>query len=64
MINLVYLVVFVIGASGVTSQSIPQANMKQCQANAKIFNTGARNAIPNEWLTGRTQKAYCIVGVK
>lgn len=64
MINLVYLVVFVIGGSGVTSQSIPQANMNQCQANAKVFNTGEKKAMPNEWLTGRTQKAYCIVGVK
>lgn len=64
MINLVYLVVFVIGGNGLTSQSIPQANMKQCQANAKIFNTGAKDAMPNEWISARTQKAYCIVGVK
>lgn len=27
MINVVYLVIFLLGGSGVTSQSIPQANM-------------------------------------
>ena len=64
MTNIFYLVIFVLGAEGVTSQSIPQANLKQCQINAKIFNTDSR-IIPNYYL-GRvkTNKAYCIAGVK
>ena len=37
--NIVYLVLFVIGSGGITSQAIPQANMAQCQINAKQFNT-------------------------
>ena len=42
MINMFYLVIFMIGAEGTTSQSIPQANMKQCEINARTFNTGFR----------------------
>lgn len=66
MINVVYLLIFVMGANGVTSQSIPQANMKQCQANAKIYNTGRNNGvIHNGWNDSvKTQAAHCIVGVK
>ena len=67
MVNVVYLVIFVLaGGDGVTSQAIPQANMVQCQANAKIF-----NAKPNKEIlvnayssAAKTQVAYCIVGVK
>ena len=64
MTNIFYLVIFVIGAEGVTSQSIPQTNLKQCQINAKIFNTDSR-IIPNYYLNRvKTNKAYCIAGVK
>ena len=65
MINIIYLVIFMIGADGVTSQSIPQANMKQCQVNAVVFNSGEKQPLPNKYLGSvRTQKAYCIVGVQ
>ena len=63
MTNIFYLVIFVIGAEGVTSQSIPQASLKQCQINAKIFNQPdlIRNAYGP---IAKTNKAYCIAGVK
>lgn len=67
MINVVYLVIFLVGGEGVTSQAIPQANMNQCQANARIFNTGKNNkTVVNSFISrdAVTQKAYCIVGVK
>lgn len=62
--NIVYLIIFMIGNEGITSQSIPQANMKQCQINAKIFNEN-KQLMPNSYI-GRVQtnKAYCIVGIK
>lgn len=64
MINVVYLVIFLVGGDGVTSQSIPQANMAQCQANAKIYNTGKNNKIVNNWSGSlKGQAAHCIVGV-
>lgn len=65
MINVVYLVIFLVSGNGVTSQSIPQANMAQCQANAKIYNTGKNNEIVvNNWGGSlKTQAAHCIVGV-
>lgn len=63
MTNIFYLVIFVLGAEGVTSQSIPQANLKQCQINAKIFNQP--DLMPNSYvLDTKTNKAYCIAGVK
>ncbi len=64
--NIVYLVLFVIGSSGITSQSIPQANMAQCQINAKQFNTGNnRNIVSNSYTSdAKTQAALCIVGIK
>lgn len=67
MINVVYLVIFLLGGSGVTSQSIPQVNMNQCQINARIFNTNKNNgAVANGYTSSlpNAQKAYCIVGVK
>lgn len=65
MIDVVYLVIFMIGSSGVTSQSIPQANMAQCQANARIYNTGKNNNTVANGYTGgaKAQAAHCIVGV-
>lgn len=63
MSNIFYLVIFLIGSEGVTSQSIPQANLKQCQINAKIFNKS--QLMPNAYLNSvKTNKAYCIAGVK
>lgn len=54
MINVVYLVlVFGYGSVGVTSERIPQANMKQCEINKKSI-------LSQEVGTS----AYCIVGVK
>lgn len=67
MINIVYLVIFLVAGDGVTSQSIPQANMNQCNANARLFNTGSpnRDYLVNGHQRGaRTQKALCLVGVK
>lgn len=65
MINVVYLVIFLVGGDGVTSQSIPQANMAQCQSNAKIYNTEKNNriVINGRVDSSRTQAAHCIVGV-
>lgn len=65
MINVVYLVIFLVGGGGVTSQSIPQANMQQCQANARIYNTGKNNAtlVNGYGSAAPTQAAHCIVGV-
>ena len=64
--NIVYLVLFVAGANGITSQSIPQANMAQCQVNAKQFNTGDnKHIISNGYSSStKTQAAMCIVGIK
>lgn len=67
MINVVYLVLVIVGGNGITSQSIPQANMAQCKANAAYFNEGSPNKsiVANGYLHGaRTQKALCIVGTK
>ena len=65
MLNVVYLVIFVLGNNGVTSQAIPQANMQQCQINARIYNTGKDNGILPNHRSGSeaTQSAQCIVGV-
>lgn len=67
MINIVYLVIIIIGGDGVTSQSIPQANMAQCQANSRMFNDGVKDKqiVANKYIGNvRAQKALCIVGVK
>ena len=52
MVNIVYLIVVLIGGEGLTSQSIPQANMAQCKANAAYFNEGKpnKNLIANGYL--------------
>ncbi len=65
MLNVVYLVIFVLGNNGVTSQAIPQANIQQCQINARIYNTGKNNGILPNGYSGSvsTQSAQCIVGV-
>ena len=64
--NVVYLVLFVLSNDGFTSQSIPQANMAQCQANAKMFNTNRNNEIINNSYStkSKAQSALCIVGIK
>lgn len=67
MINVVYLILIIVGSEGVTSQAIPQSNMNQCQANARVFNEGVKNKefVANGYSSqARTQKALCIVGVK
>lgn len=54
MINVVYLViVFSLGSAGSTSETIPQASMKQCEINQKSMLS-----------ENRVKEAYCIVGVK
>lgn len=55
MINIVYLVIlFSIGNSaGITTTTIPQANMKQCEINRK-------HTIKETYV----YSSYCIVGVK
>ena len=59
--NIVYLVLFVIGAEGITSQAIPQ-----CQINARQFNTGNnKHIVSNGYASGsKTQAAMCIAGIK
>lgn len=60
MLNIVYLVLVFSGSSGqYTSVSIPQANMKQCQINAKAHYTGGSNKNPTDEIV----QAKCIVGV-
>jgi len=62
--NVVYLVIFLIGGGGITSQSIPQGNMKQCEINAKLFNQN-KQLMPNGYSSNTsTNKAYCIIGVR
>ena len=64
--NIVYLVLFVINSGGITSQAIPQANMAQCQINAKQFNTeNNKYIVSNNYPSGsKAQSAMCIVGIK
>lgn len=57
MINMVYLVLVFISGNGTggystASEKIPQANMAQCQVNAREYKKD-----------GSILKAYCIVGV-
>lgn len=59
MLNVVYLVLVFAGSSGqYTSVSIPQANMKQCQINAKSHYIGRDRDVDDEVVV-----AKCIVGV-
>lgn len=55
MINVVYLVLLVTSNSSSVGSviSVPQANMAQCQINAKEYKKESN-----------VDKAYCIVGVK
>lgn len=55
MINVVYLIILfrVSGEAGITSQSIMQANMKQCEINQSLM-IKQKNV----------RQAHCIVGVK
>lgn len=63
--NVVYLVIFLIGNQGVTSQAIPQANLAQCQINAKVFDrTGSNEILPTGYSRSTTSKAFCIAGLK
>lgn len=64
MINVVYLVlVMTIGGSGVTSESIPQANMKQCLVNKSAYDS-KRGEPSNGGSNIIYYRATCIVGVK
>lgn len=62
MINVVYLVLVITGSNGgmMTSQSIPQANMAQCQINMTAYNDVNHRGVK----AGHTTRAHCIVGVK
>lgn len=56
MINVIYLVLVFYGTNGTTagaSVAIPQANMKQCEVNAKNYSKERYHLA-----------SYCIVGVK
>ena len=58
MLNIVYLIlVFSCGSGEYTSVSIPQANMKQCQINAKAHYTGRKIGGDD------VVQAKCVVGV-
>lgn len=64
MINIVYLVIFIIANnSHVSSQIIPQANYKQCQINARMYNSSSGVERPDPDPNIRTE-AQCVVGVK
>lgn len=56
MLNVVYLVLVMYVSSGdgkaLTTTTIPQANMSQCQANLKNYGN-----------VGKVTNAYCIAGV-
>lgn len=59
MLNVVYLVLVFAGTSSqYTSVLIPQANMKQCNINAKAHYTGRSGVVKDEVV-----EAKCIVGV-
>lgn len=59
MLNVVYLVLVFAGTnSQYTSVSIPQANMKQCNINAKAHYIGRDRNVDDEVVV-----AKCIVGV-
>lgn len=60
MINVVYLILVFSGSSGMTSQSIPQANMKQCKVNINAYNDVLHKGVR----AGHFTRAHCIVGVK
>lgn len=61
MINVVYLVLVFTGGSGMmTSQSIPQANMKQCEINKRYYDDVSHRGSE----VGHFTRAHCIVGVK
>lgn len=62
MINVVYLVLVIIYRGDIEIKEIPQANMAQCQVNAKNYN-GFEYA-KDEVGAKAKGKAYCIVGVK
>lgn len=64
--NVVYLVIFLIANDGVTSQAIPQANLAQCQLNAKVFNRIGSNEILHAGYSNstKTSQSFCIAGVK
>lgn len=66
MYHIVYLFIIIVGGDGLTSQVIPQANMKQCQANAAIFNyNGNSKIVVNSYgSSAKTQRAFCLNGVK
>lgn len=60
MINVVYLVlVITTGNTGIATYSIPQANMAQCQVNAKNYSNKKYGEIDYHKIV-----AHCIVGVK
>ena len=66
MINVVYLVIFLVGGhangGGATSISIPQASMAQCQTNAKQFQ--GRKLVQGYDNGQALTAARCISGVK
>lgn len=62
MLNVVYLVIFVLGNNGVTSQAIPQANMQQCMLNKKVYN-GKELKSATTTANDIQIRATCVVGV-
>ena len=60
MSNVVYLVLVVtVLGQGVSVEKIPQANMKQCQINAKTMQD-----VNHKKVERISYKAHCMVGVK
>lgn len=60
MLNVVYLVLVMYSNDGVSTTLVPQANMAQCQINAKNYGEIKYKGIGGGLVRS---KAYCIAGV-
>lgn len=61
MLNVIYLVLVVTSGQGVSIERIPQANIKQCQINAKSMSDVKYKSAGGYNVSYR---AHCVVGVK
>lgn len=61
MINLVYLILVMYSNNGVSVEKIPQANMAQCQVNAKNLAGLEFKGVGGGMVMTKTR---CVVGVK
>lgn len=61
MLKVVYLVLVVTSGRGVSIEKIPQANINQCQINAKSISDVKHRSAGGYKVA---YKAHCVVGVK